>query len=151
MKRPKPRIKRVFEKVVENNGFNVGKAMIEEGYSPNSAKNPKQVTESKSWEMLMDKYIPESLILKTHKEAFEANKVISARTMGNANENTDDFIDVPDWQTRTKAVEIGYKVRGRFTDKSELTIKSLKGLINVKENDKFESMADDSQEGQSQV
>lgn len=112
--KPKKRIKKVFEKVMENNGFNVGKAMREEGYSPNSAKNPKQVTESKSWEMLLDEYIPESLVLKTHKEAFDANKVISARTMGNADEKTDDFIDVPDWPTRTKAVELGYKVRRKL-------------------------------------
>jgi len=105
------------------------------------------VTESKSWEILLDEYIPESLVLETHKEAFKANKVISARTMGNANENTDDFIDVPDWQTRTKAVELGYRVRGKFQDKSEVTIKSLKGLIDVKENDKFEQLADDSQKG----
>ncbi len=38
---------------MENNGFNVGKAMVEEGYSKNSAKNPLQVTGTKSWEMLI--------------------------------------------------------------------------------------------------
>ena len=34
--------------------------------------------------------------------------------MGKADERTDDFIDVPDWQTITKAYELGYKVRGKL-------------------------------------
>jgi len=147
MKKVNSRIKKVFTEKLENVGKPLGKIMRENGYSNNTADNPKRVTESKSWEILLDEYIPESLVLETHKEAFKANKVISARTMGNANENTDDFIDVPDWQTRTKAVELGYRVRGKFQDKSEVTIKSLKGLIDVKENDKFEQLADDSQKG----
>ena len=147
MKKVNSRIKKVFTEKLENVGKPLGKIMRENGYSDNTADNPKRVTESKSWEILLDEYIPESLVLETHKEAFKANKVISARTMGNANENTDDFIDVPDWQTRTKAVELGYRVRGKFQDKSEVTIKSLKGLIDVKENDKFEQLADDSQKG----
>jgi uncharacterized protein YdaT len=138
VKKVKPRIKKVFEKVMENNGFNVGKAMIEEGYSPNSAKNPKQVTETKSWAILSEEYLPDTLIGETHKQAFTANKVISARTMGNANENTDDFIDVPDWQTRMKAVELGYKVKGRLIDRNDLTTngKDLKGLIQINEDNK---------------
>lgn len=125
MKKPKARIKKVFEKTFENLGKPIGQIMREEGYSDNVANNPKNVTESKSWEMLLDEYIPESLVLKTHKEAFEANRVVSARTMGNADERTDDFIDVPDWQTRTKAVELGYKVRGKLINKFEGTVKNL--------------------------
>lgn len=114
MKKPNKRIKKVFEKVLENHGMGIGKTMIEEGYSPKTAKTPQNITESKSWEMLCDKYLPDNLILDTHKEAFIANKVISARTTGNANERTDDFIDVPDWQTRMKAVELGYRVKKRL-------------------------------------
>lgn len=121
MKGVKPRIKKVFEKVMENNGFNVGKAMLEEGYSPNSAKNPIQVTESKSWEILMDEYIPESLIAKTHKEAFEANRTISVVSGKQASGGTTDFVDVPDWQTRMKATELGYKVRGKLTERIDHT------------------------------
>lgn len=120
MKKPKPRIKKVFEKVMENNGFNVGKAMREEGYSPKSAKNPLQVTQSKSWEALLDEYLPESLIVKTHKEAFNAKRD------GNK----------PDWQIRMKASELGYKVRGKLVDRGEIEIKSLKGSIVVNEADK---------------
>ena len=148
VKKPNLRIKKVFEQVMENHGSGIGKAMLDHGYKKSSAKNPKNVTDSKSWEMLLDKYIPEDLVLETHREAFKANKVISARTMENANEKTDDFIDVPDWPTRTKAVELGYKVRGKLTERIDHTTggKDLKGLIQinyVKEKDSSIEVADD--------
>ena len=135
MKKPKIRIKKVFEQVVENGGAGIGKIMIKNGYSPNTAKTPQKITESKSWEMLLDQYIPESLVLKTHKKAFKANRVISARTTGKADEKTDDFIDVPDWQTRTKAVELGYKVRGKLINKFEGQIKNIDSELNKLETD----------------
>lgn len=121
MKKPKTRIKRVFEKVIENGGKSVSGAMREVGYSAATATNPQKITESKSWEMLMDEYIPESLIAKTHKEAFEANRTISVVSGKLANGGTTDFVDVPDWQTRMKATELGYKIRGKLTDKIDHT------------------------------
>lgn len=134
MKTPKPRIKRVFEKSLENLGKPLGAIMREEGYSDNVADNPKNVTESKSWTILMDEYIPESLILKTHKEAFTADRTISVVSGKQASGGTTDFVDVPDWQTRMKATELGYKVRGKLIDRGELEIKSLKGLIELHED-----------------
>jgi hypothetical protein len=121
MKKPKERIKKVFVKVLENHGKDIGPIMGELGYAQNTCDNPKNVTESKSWEMLMDEYIPESLIAKTHKEAFEANRTISIVSGKQASGGTTDFVDVPDWQTRMKATELGYKVRGKLTDKIDHT------------------------------
>lgn len=139
MKKPKERIKKVFEKVMENHGKNIGKTMIDEGYTKASAKNPKNVTDSKSWEMLMDEYIPESLIAQTHKEAFEANRTISVVSGKQASGGTTDFIDVPDWQTRMKATELGYKIRGKLTDKSEIKISELKGLVGLETTNEKET------------
>ena len=121
MKGVKPRIKKVFEKSLENLGKPLGQIMREEGYSDNTADNPKNVTESKSWEILLDKYIPESLVLETHKEAFDANRTISVVSGKQASGGTTDFVDVPDWQTRMKATELGYKVRGKLTEKIDHT------------------------------
>ena len=130
MKKPKPRIKQVFEKVVGNGG-NVTKAMREMKYSENTINTPQKVTETKSWELLLNEYIPESLVLETHKKAFNATKVISARTMGKADERTDDFIDVPDWQTITKAYELGYKVRGKL--ESDNKSQPVSVTVNIKD------------------
>jgi len=135
MKKPKPRIKTVFEKVMENHGIGIGKKMIEEGYTKASAKNPKNVTESKSWEMLMDEYIPESLIAETHKEAFKANRTISVVSGKQATGGTTDFVDVPDWQTRMKATELGYKIRGKLVEKFEGQIKNIDSELNKLETD----------------
>lgn len=121
MKGVKPRIKKVFEKSLENLGKPLGQIMREEGYSDNTADNPKNVTESKSWEILLDEYIPISLIAQTHKEAFKADRTISIVSGKQASGGTTDFVDVPDWQTRMKATELGYKVRGKLTDKIDHT------------------------------
>jgi hypothetical protein len=69
----------------------------------------------------MEEYIPESLVAQTHKEAFTANRTISVVSGKQATGSTTDFVDVPDWQTRMKATELGYKVRGKLTEKIDHT------------------------------
>jgi hypothetical protein len=138
VKKPKQRIKEVFEKTLENGG-NVSEAMREKKYKETTINNPINVTGTKSWEMLLDEYIPESLIAKTHKEAFEANRTISVVSGKQASGGTTDFVDVPDWQTRMKATELGYKIRGKLTDKSEIKISELKGLVGLETTNEKES------------
>ncbi len=102
--------------IVENHG-NISKAMKEVGYTDATAKNPSNLTNSLGFKELMQKYLPDDKVLRTHDEALTANKVISAKIIGaNANENTDDFIEVPDHPTRLKAVELAYKVGGKLKD-----------------------------------
>ena len=120
MKEPKQRIKKVFEEKLENVGKPLGQIMRENGYSDNTADNPDHITESKSWALLMEEYIPESLVAQTHKEAFTANRTISVVTGKQATGSSTDFVDVPDWQTRMKATELGYKIRGRLIEKKLL-------------------------------
>jgi len=134
VKGPKARIKKVFEEKLENVGKPLGQIMRENGYADNTADNPDHITETKSWAMLLDQYIPESLILETHKDAFKADRTISVVSGKQASGGTTDFIDVPDWQTRMKATELGYKVRGKLIDRGEIEIKSLKGLIELHED-----------------
>lgn len=68
--------KRAIEKIVENRG-NISRAMLEAGYSPNSAKNPKNLTQSKLWQKLMDKHLPDDKLAKIHKEQLEAKTIRS--------------------------------------------------------------------------
>ena len=112
--------KKAVKKIIENNG-NVSQSMIEVGYSPETAKNPQQLTESKGFQELVEKYLPDDKLLKKHDEALEANKVISANVFpgGKDGKPVNDFIDVPDYQTRLKAVELGYKVKKHLVDKVE--------------------------------
>ena len=59
--------KKAFKRTMENYG-NVSKSMKEVGYSKNTAKNPKVLTESLGWLELMEEYLPDKLLAKKHKE-----------------------------------------------------------------------------------
>ena len=111
---PTVKQKKAIKELVGNGG-NVTKAMKDAGYSPNTANTPQKLTESKGWAELLEKYLPDDKLLAKHDAALEANKIISANiTYGEANEKTNDFIEVPDEVTRLRAVELGYKVKKRL-------------------------------------
>lgn len=71
---PKIRIKKVFDKVVEK-GIAVSKAMVEEGYSVETAKAPTKLTKTKSWKQLLDKHLPDELLAQKHKELLEQKEL----------------------------------------------------------------------------
>ncbi len=58
--------KKAMDKMVENGGI-ISKAMIEAGYSENTANTPQKLTDSKGWKELMELHIPQSLIAEKHK------------------------------------------------------------------------------------
>ena len=97
--------KLAMQKIVENGGKSVSAAMREVGYSPATAENPDKLTESKGWKELLDHYLPDDKLLKTHDEALKAQK-------------WNDFTGErePDHTVRLKAVDMGYKVKGRLAD-----------------------------------
>ncbi len=97
------------QKAIENlvgNGGNVTQAMIDAGYSPATANTPQKLTESKGFEELREKYLPDSEVLEVHKKALEANKIISS--------HTEPDYEYPDHAIRLKAAELAYKVTGRL-------------------------------------
>ena len=105
---PTPKQKRASKLVEE--GRTLGEAMVKAGYSPNTAKAPTKLTRSKGWQKLMEKKLPDSKLLKIHNQALEATKIISS--------HTEPDYAVPDIPTRLKAVELGYKVKGRLGGKT---------------------------------
>jgi hypothetical protein len=93
-----------IQEMVVNGGV-ASAAMLKAGYSPNTAKTPQKLTESKAWPELLEKYLPDDKLLKTHDEALQATK-------------WNDFTGErePDHTTRLKAVDMGYKVKGKMSD-----------------------------------
>lgn len=109
--------KALAKKILENpTSVDITSAEMQEvGYSPNT--RPSEIVNSKGWQMLLEKHLPDDKLLTKHEEALEATKVVSARIIGkDADSRTDDFIDVPDYPTRLKAVELGYKVKGKYIE-----------------------------------
>jgi hypothetical protein len=118
--KPTPKQRLVVEKVLENMGAEhpkpTGEILREAGYAPSVADNPQFVTESKGFKELMEQYLPDDKLVKVHAEGLEANKIISANiTYGDANEKTNDFIEVPDHPTREKFLKLAYTVKGKIT------------------------------------
>jgi len=135
MRGVKPRIKKVFEKVMENGGTGIGKAMIEQGYSPNSAKTPQKLTETKGWKALMKEVLPNDLLVRVAKEGLEATKPIGALVLINNDESgkpkqilkdNEGMIEVADYPTRQKYLETALKMRGKLVEKTDLTTKGKK-------------------------
>ena|SRR3990167_8911942 len=120
--------KAAIVKVVENHG-NVSRAMLEVGYDPTTAKNPKNLTESKAWIQLMEQYIPDDKLLVKHEEALEAVKPIGAQILIDKEGKTitkenEGMIEVPDHVVRLKAVELGYRVKGKLRPEEGASIEA---------------------------
>ncbi len=84
--------KLVAKKILENRGMSISKAMREAGYSPATAKNPSNLTNSLGWNELMNKYISEEALLKTHQALLKHRN----------------------WRARDAALEKGYKLLGKY-------------------------------------
>ncbi len=103
--------KKAHKLSVENHG-NVSKSMKEAGYTEASAKNPKNLTESKGWAELMEEAFPDDLLTKVHTEGLEATKINSS--------HTEPDYAVPDFAIRHKYLETAYKIKGKLVDKAQI-------------------------------
>lgn len=82
----------VAQNLLENTGKSVSQAMKEAGYKRGSYLNPQQLTRSKGWVKLMDKYLPDGKLLGKHSE------LVSSKN---------DKVSL-------SAIELAYKVKGKL-------------------------------------
>lgn len=59
---------RVAKKLASNSRMSMSQAMLEAGYSKNTAVKPSQLLKSNSFKSLLDKYLPDDLILGSLEE-----------------------------------------------------------------------------------
>lgn len=93
-----PTIKQIkaVERIVENGG-NVSKAMNEVGYSPNTAKTPQKLTESKGYKEVCENYgLTDGLIIESLVEDIKLKP-----------------------QNRKPELELGAKMKGMLVDRVE--------------------------------
>lgn len=130
------RQRKAVEKLVENGGKSVSGAMRAAGYSPATAENPSKLTKSKSWQQLLDQYLPEKKLTEAHKKLLNA-KYLDHMVFPLATEEDtvrellksvgctvrrfqygETALHCWFWAPNTKAikdaVELGYKVRGKL-------------------------------------
>jgi len=94
--------KAAVKKITENHG-NVSRAMLDVGYSPNTAKKPSNLTNSKGFKELLEEYFPDTDLFKVGVEGLHATKLATSFT------EADQFI--PDYPTRHRYYETALKLK----------------------------------------
>ena len=123
---PTLRMRKTAKILMENNGKSVSSAMREAGYPPTTAKNPQQVTKTKSWQALMDQYLPQDLIARKHQELLEAEEIVFIPRGNKILEKKR-----PDFAARKAGVDMAHKLRGNFApEKVELSKRKFQDMSN---------------------
>lgn len=124
-------------------GMSTYQIMRQAGYSHSSAKNPKVLTESMDWQEAMDHFLPDTELLKKHKQLFNATKIERAEFPGYIPQETirEILLDAgcaprnfeqnpmtgiisvwywsPDTRAQAAALDLAYKLKGKMTQKVE--------------------------------
>jgi hypothetical protein len=124
----KPINAKVIARAVMKSKGKIGKALEDAGYAKSTAR-------SKSGEIMARPDVQEEftkladragltteLLIKKHVELLNAKRTVSAVSGKDAGAGTVDFIEVDDYQTQCKAVDMGYKVKGHFIEKSKVEL-----------------------------
>lgn len=134
---PTTRMKLAAKYLLENHGKSVSKAMSKAGYSKATSKNPKNVTKSKTWKELMDEFLPETMVIKKHKQLMNASKLdLFVFPLSMNDDQIKELVEsipgcvlkkiehgdtqnrayywVPDNKAQESAVDMAYKLRGTY-------------------------------------
>lgn len=104
----------------------IGTAMMTAGYKKNTAIKPKNLTNSKGWKELMEKYLPDKLLAEKHLEGLHATKGIYRQT----EEYTWVKIDEePDAAVIHKYLDSAYKLKGAYPKGEDVGSKTL--ILNI--------------------
>lgn len=136
-KTEKPKVKplpfrqqKLAKLIAENRGNKKsdGELMREAGYSEVYSKNPRQLKRTETWQSIMDKQLPESLVARRHKQLLNkketfVDEVVDERGRKKKQIVRSKEIHVP---AVTKGVELAYRLRGKLTDRVGLDIESTK-------------------------
>ena len=104
----KARHRIAFKAIIK--GASVKDAMLKAGYSASTATKSYKLTKTKSWQALMDKYLPDSLLSKVHNEGLHATQFVP-RGIG---KGATELVEVPDQSTRHKYLKTAYDLKGRI-------------------------------------
>ena len=136
------RQRKAIENVVENGG-NVSKGMVKAGYSPKTAKTPQKLTESKAWDELMDVYLSDQELSEKHQALLNATGIAhqvypldvtdkqiidllkeancQVKRFMHSETQTHVWYFAPDNRARKDALDMAYKLKGRYQDNPDTT------------------------------
>ena len=100
--------------IMVENGGNIGQAMIEAGYSPNTAKTPQKLTQSLGFiELCEERGLTDDLLIDALIEDIKEKK-------GN----------------RKAELELGFKIKGRLVHKADVITNQIPLVYELTEGDK---------------
>lgn len=107
-------------------------ALISAGFSEGTAQKPKNVTNTKGWQQLLDEYLPDEDLAKAHKEG-----MLAIKTERGIDEEGNIKYFIPDYAVRHKYLDTAYKLKRMYSEDklNELTIEEAM-LKNLKERRK---------------
>lgn len=109
--------KLVAQKVAK--GSSVSKAMREVGYSETTASHPSKVTRAKGFKELMEKYLPDKLLMEKHQELLTVPKKVRKFMKGELEYEYEEV----DSNAIGKGLDMAYKLKGSYSaEKHEITI-----------------------------
>ncbi len=83
---------------------------LDAGYAPSTAKKACRIINTKSFQVLAHQQLPDTLILRKHREGLNATETRLASFEG---EFTDER-KLPDYRTRWQYIEGAYKLKGQY-------------------------------------
>lgn len=110
--------KKAFDEIGVNGG-NISKAMKTAGYSESVSKRTDKLTNTKGWEELMKKHLPDSLLAKRHKELLNKREVVMIQKNPSNGERVYEQLDQPDTQAVSKGLDMAYKLKKRYPDEEK--------------------------------
>lgn len=165
---PTERQKLAAQKLIENDGKSVSKAMREAGYSEGAAHNPHRLTKSKTWDELMEQYLPDKKVAQVHKQLLEAKYVdhmvfplatpeeeirallkstgCTVRRFQHGETAIHCWFWAPNTKAQKDAIELVYKLKGRLKEVKDITVRDLGSVLDgLDDNETREGLASEAE------
>lgn len=153
IKKPIDRRTLAYQKILENRGKSVSKALKEAGYSDAYSKNPDQFKKTKKWKDLMEQHLSDDTVAETHGKLLKAHYLdhlvfplfleddeiillldevgCLVRKIKRGDTQVHVWFWSPDNRARKDAVDMAYKLKGKYApEKLELKKRPLEHLSN---------------------
>lgn len=117
------RRKALRKELLENGGKSVSGAMRKVGYSKAYSKNPQLLTKTKSWQELMEQYIPEKLLAVKHSELLNKKEFV---VIGRGKDREAFPTGEIDADAVARGLDMGYKLRGKYKP-TEMRVQTFTG------------------------
>jgi hypothetical protein len=107
-----PAHRAIFQNYKDQGFRHLGKAIRKTGvYSEGIAERVGQITKTKSWQLIMQEYMPEEHLALRHSELLDKREY---RTIKNDDGTTTELDSGPETAAVTKGLELAYRLRGSF-------------------------------------